>query len=172
MQRITIREAVPRDAEEIVAHMERISREPNNNVLTGPGEYTVTPAEEREIIDGYAASDNSIALVAVADGKIIGLLHCRGGRRQAARHSASFGITVHADWRDKGVGSALVQRLIDWGRQNPVIKRLELEVFTTNARAIHVYEKYGFQIEGRKRRAYCKDGAYEDAYIMALLLEE
>jgi RimJ/RimL family protein N-acetyltransferase len=65
----------------------------------------------------------------------------------------------------------MMTRVIEWATQNPVIRRLELEVFTTNERAIHVYEKFGFQMEGCKRRAYYKDGDYVDAYVMALLLE-
>lgn len=171
MQRIVIREAVPADAEQIVAHMQRISHEPNNNILTGPGEFTFTVEEERQLIEEYTLTDNAIMLVADANGQLIALMHCRGGKRRAARHTASLGITVHRDWRGKGVGSAMMARLIEWATQNPVITRLELEVFTSNQPAIHVYEKFGFQIEGCKRRAYFKDGEYLDAYVMALLLE-
>jgi RimJ/RimL family protein N-acetyltransferase len=171
MQRVIIREAVPADAEQIVAYMQRISHEPNNNILTGPGEFTLSVEEERQIIEEYAAAGNAVSLVADAGGQIIGLLHCRGGKRRAVRHTASLGITVHQDWRNKGVGSALMARLVEWARQNPVITRLELEVFTDNPRAIHVYEKLGFQIEGCKRRAVYKDGQYHDIYVMALLLE-
>jgi RimJ/RimL family protein N-acetyltransferase len=172
MQRIVIRETVPVDAEQIVAHMQRMSHEPNNTILTGPGEFTVTVEEEREIIEEYAETPNSISLVAEADGQIIGLLHCHGGKRRAVRHSASLGISVDRNWRDKGVGSAMMARLVEWGQQNPIITRLELEVFTDNPRAIHVYEKLGFQIEGCKRRAIRKDGEYHDTYVMALLLDK
>jgi len=171
MQRIVIREAVPADAAQIVAYMQRISHEPNNNILTGPGEFTLTVEEERELIEEYSFTPNAVMLVAVADGKIISVMHSRGGKRRAARHTASVGISVDRDWRGKGVGTAMMARLIEWAEQNPVITRLELEVFTSNERAIHVYEKFGFQIEGCKRRAYFKDGDYLDAYVMALLLE-
>jgi RimJ/RimL family protein N-acetyltransferase len=172
MQRIIIRETVPADAEQVVAHMQHMSHEPNNTILTGPGEFTVTVEEEREIIEEYAETSNSILLVAEADGEIIGLLHCRGGKRRAVRHAASLGISVHRDWRDKGVGSAMMARLVEWARQNPIITRLELEVFTDNPRAIHVYEKLGFEIEGCKRQAVVKDGQNHDTYVMALLLEK
>jgi RimJ/RimL family protein N-acetyltransferase len=171
MHRIVIREAVPADAGQIVAYMQRISHEPHNNILTGPGEFGFTVEEERDLIEEYSLTENAVMLVAVAEGKLISLLHCRGGKRRAARHTASLGITVRADWRDKGVGSAMMTRVIEWATQNPIIKRLELEVFTTNERAIHVYEKFGFQMEGCKRRAYYKDGDYVDAYVMALLME-
>lgn len=171
MHRIVIREAVPADAGHIVAYMQRISHEPNNNILTGPGEFGFTVEEERDLIEEYSLTDNAVMMVAEAEGKLISLLHCRGGKRRAGRHTASIGITVHRDWRGKGVGSAMMARVVEWATENPVIKRLELEVFTTNERAIHVYEKFGFQMEGCKRRAYYKEGIYLDAYMMALLLE-
>jgi RimJ/RimL family protein N-acetyltransferase len=171
MHRIVIREAVPADARRVVAYMQRITHEPNNNILTGPGEFAFTVEEERDLIEEYSLTDNAIILVAEAEGELISLLHCRGGKRRAARHTASIGITVHSDWRGKGVGSAMMARVIEWATQNAIIKRLELEVFTTNERAIHVYEKFGFQMEGCKRRAYFKEGVFVDAYLMALLLE-
>lgn len=166
----TIREASPDDAEQMVAHMARIGHELDNNVLLTPGEFKLSVEEEREKIAELADADNAVWLVAEVDGQIIGVLDCRGGRRAANRHSGGLGISVRKDWRNRGVGTALMEALIDWARANPVITRLELEVFTHNARAIHLYEKLGFQIEGCKRRAYFKDGRYVDAYLMALLL--
>ncbi len=172
MQRVVIREAVPGDAEQIIAHMQSMSHEPSNTIITGPGEFTVTVEEERVLIEEYAQTPNAVMLVAEADGKIICLSDCRGGKRRAVRHAARLGISVHQDWRDQGVGSATMARLVEWATQNPIITRLELEVFTDNPRAVHVYEKLGFQIEGCKRQAVVKDGQYHDTYVMALLLEK
>jgi RimJ/RimL family protein N-acetyltransferase len=171
MQRLVIREAVPADAEQLIAHIQRIGNEPNNTIIGGPGEFNLTIEEERDLIEEYAAAANSIWLVAEADGQIVGVLNCRGGRRQAVRHSASLGISVYQDWRDKGVGGALMNRLVEWARHNPLITRLELEVFTDNPRAIHLYEKVGFEIEGCKRRAVLKENGYHDTYVMSLLVE-
>lgn len=44
--------------------------------------------------------------------------------------------------------------------------RIELSVFTDNAAAIHLYEKFGFQKEGVKRMAGVRAGKYEDLCIM------
>jgi RimJ/RimL family protein N-acetyltransferase len=165
-----VREATPDDAPQIIDHVVRISNEPNNNILMSPGEFTMTIEEEAALLAEYAAADNAVYLIAEADGKIIGSLNCRGGKRSANRHNAALGIVVNKDWRDRGVGTALMERVIDWARASGVVTRLELEVFTDNGRAVHVYEKVGFQIEGRKVRAYFKEGVYVDAYVMALLL--
>ena len=47
------------------------------------------------------------------------------------------------------------------------LKRLELQVNTDNASAIHLYEKFGFEKEGILRKNAFRDGIYIDAYTMA-----
>ncbi len=48
--------------------------------------------------------------------------------------------------------------------------RVEFEVRTDNARAIALYEKFGFAREGVVRRAVFVDGDYIDAIAMAMIL--
>jgi L-phenylalanine/L-methionine N-acetyltransferase len=47
------------------------------------------------------------------------------------------------------------------------LTRIELSVYTGNAAAVALYEKFGFEIEGTHRRYAFRDGAYVDAYSMA-----
>jgi RimJ/RimL family protein N-acetyltransferase len=51
------------------------------------------------------------------------------------------------------------------------LQRVELDVMASNEKAIALYQKFGFQIEGRKRKARFIDGNYEDTIIMGLLKE-
>ena len=48
-------------------------------------------------------------------------------------------------------------------------RRIELEVWTDNAPAIHMYDKFGFVIEGTGRQYARRAGALVDAYFMARL---
>ena len=75
---------------------------------------------------------------------------------------------VASAYRGQGVGSRLLAAAIEhsW---TAGFKRIELEVFVTNARAIALYEKLGFLLEGRLRKARLIDGAYHDVFHMALL---
>jgi RimJ/RimL family protein N-acetyltransferase len=82
-----------------------------------------------------------------------------------------LGISVKQGWRDRGVGTALIRALIDWARATGIITRIELRVYARNAHAIHVYEKFGFEVEGRRRRVILEDGAYLDDLLMGLLLD-
>jgi RimJ/RimL family protein N-acetyltransferase len=77
---------------------------------------------------------------------------------------------VDRDWRNRGVGTALMRRAIEWARGTGVLTRLQLQVFARNAPAIHLYQKLGFQIEGSRRNAILRDGEYIDSLMMALLL--
>ncbi|MDQ3929987.1 MAG: GNAT family N-acetyltransferase [Chloroflexota bacterium] len=166
---VVIREARPDDAAQMIAHMQTLAEEPDSMIVTGPGEFTLTVEEERAILEADAKSDNSVFMVAEANGQIIGLLDCSGGKRKANRHSTYLGISIRKEWRGQGVGTALMVAAIEWARGTGIITRMELEVFAHNARAIHVYEKCGFQVEGTRRKAFYRDGQYIDSITMALL---
>lgn len=167
---ILIREALPDDAEQMIAHTQRLAEEPDADIPLAPGEFDVPIEQEREIVAAYAASDNSIFLIAQADEEIAGLLNCRGGKRKATRHVATLGVSVRREWRNQGIGNALMERAIEWARATGIVKRIELAVYARNEAAIHLYEKFGFETEGRRRRAVCQGGDYLDDLVMALLL--
>ncbi|MBE2271835.1 MAG: GNAT family N-acetyltransferase, partial [Anaerolinea sp.] len=83
-----------------------------------------------------------------------------------------IGISLAQNWRNRGIGTAMMQFVIDWCRANPVVHRLELTVFSNNPRAQHVYEKVGFQHEGIRKEAYFKHGEYLDGILMAMLFDK
>ena len=165
-----LREAVPDDAEELVAYIHCLDDEPDTMLPRGPGEFLMTAEQERALLAEYAASDNSVYLVAEVDGCIVGNLSCTGGKRRATRHNADFGMSVARDWRNKGVGTALLGRLVAWAEGADIIRRLELEVYAHNAPALHLYQKFGFTEEGRRRKGYFQHGRFIDGILMARLL--
>jgi RimJ/RimL family protein N-acetyltransferase len=167
---IVIREARPEDAEALIAHVQQLTEEPDIDVPLEPGEFTYTPEQERKIIQEYAEADNAAFFVALSDGQIVGVLTIHGGKRKRTRHAASFGISVRRESRNQGVGNTLLLAAIAWARQGGIIKRIELHVYARNQTAIHLYEKHGFRIEGRRQRAVLQNGEYLDDYVMALLL--
>ena len=167
---VTIREALPSDAAQIIAYMNRLSEEPSSNVEISPGEFNRTVEEEAEFLAGFAASENSVFFVAEAGGKIVGLLNCKGSSRKAIRHTTILGMSVDQDSRGMGIGSQLMARAIEWAKGTGIIKRIELAAFERNKTAIHLYEKFGFVIEGKRRKAGFRDGQYLNGVIMGLLL--
>ncbi|MCJ7625285.1 MAG: GNAT family N-acetyltransferase [Anaerolineaceae bacterium] len=167
---IIIREAKPRDAAQLLAFVEALAAETDIDVPLEPGEFNLTIEEEEKILKGYAESKNSVFLVAETDGKIIAELTCRGSKPKALRHVAYLGMSVSREWRGQGVGTALMEKLVHWARENGVIKRIELNVYARNKVGIHLYEKFGFVIEGCRRNAIYQGGKYLDDLVMALLI--
>ncbi|RGX80713.1 N-acetyltransferase [Collinsella sp. OF03-4AA] len=71
--------------------------------------------------------------------------------------------------RGKGIGSFAVKKMIEHAFLDMNLRRIELTVLEDNARARLLYEKFGFQYEGIKRKAKYKHGRYVDMRLMALL---
>ena len=167
-----VRKGMPEDAEQVLAYMDEVLAEPGINFVTEPGEFKLTLAEEREFIQRCNSSDNNLYLVAEAEGVIIGLLTMIAQDRRAVRHAPELGISVRQAWRGRGVGTALLEQALDWANASPAVRRVELHVFARNTRAIQLYERYGFQVEGVRRKAANKDGEDIDDLIMGLLLTD
>ncbi len=108
-------------------------------------------------------------LVAVIDGKVIGSagLHPADSVRRA--HAAAIGMAVHDAYAGRGAGTALMAALVNQADRWLNLKRLELSVYSDNARAIALYERFGFEREGLFRAFAWRDGAYVDAVTMARL---
>ncbi|MDI6591774.1 MAG: ribosomal protein S18-alanine N-acetyltransferase [Patescibacteria group bacterium] len=71
-------------------------------------------------------------------------------------------LAVAPDWRQKGIGKALIEFLINHFRQKN-IKEIFLNVRTKNKAAISFYQKLGFKIL-KTIKNYYKNG--DDAYLM------
>lgn len=110
----------------------------------------------------------STRLVAVLDRQIVGNagLNRLAGRRV---HVGQIGMGVHDDFTGRGIGSALLAALIDAADNWLAIKRVELTVYVDNAPAIRLYEKFGFETEGRLSAFAFRNGDYVDAFTMARL---
>jgi len=117
-----------------------------------------------------AAGSNEMVLAAVLDDKPVGLagLHPVGASVRR-RHSMMLGITVAKASQGQGVGRALMTALLDYADNWAQILRIELTVFHDNERAIRLYERHGFEHEGRMRAYAMRSGAYEDVLTMARL---
>ena len=85
------------------------------------------------------------------------------------KHVGQIGMAVRDDWQGKGAGSALMQAMIDLADQWLNLSRIELEVYTDNEPAIHLYKKFGFVIEGTHPRFAFREGGFADVYAMARL---
>ena len=155
-----IRPVRPEDAKDIQAL--RVMKGVRETILALASERVTSAAA---YIDGLTANDH--VMVAEADGRVVGCagLHIPMMPRQ--RHTAALGIMVHAEHQGKGIGKALMKALLDLADNWLLLKRVELTVYTDNERAVSLYKKMGFVVEGTKKYAAVKDGVHSDEYLMA-----
>lgn len=81
-------------------------------------------------------------------------------------------VQIEEKYRGKGHGTNAWWLILDVAFNTLGMNKVILEVLTDNERAISVYRRLGFTIEGTLRSHYWKNGEYVDAYIMGLLREE
>lgn len=88
-----------------------------------------------------------------------------------ARH-AEAAISLVPEARGRGIGTAAIRQLVDFGFTRRNLHRIHLQAIASNAAAIRAYEKAGFVIEGRQREHAWVRGRYEDIVRMGLLRAE
>jgi putative acetyltransferase len=116
--------------------------------------------------------DGLYSLVASVEGEVVGSLGLRTFPLRPRRsHAGQIGMAVRDDWQGRGVGTALLEATIDLAQNWLNLTRLELTVFVDNAPAIRLYEKVGFETEGRLVNYALRDGRLVDCLEMALIRE-
>jgi RimJ/RimL family protein N-acetyltransferase len=87
--------------------------------------------------------------------------------------SASLGIWIYEEknW-DKGFGTDAMKVILEIGFNYLNLQRIELSVYSTNKRAIHVYEKLGFKIVGEMRESRFMNSVYKNEVLMDILKSE
>lgn len=88
--------------------------------------------------------------------------------REAYRYVADFSVYAERAWRGKGVGRALLSRLIELGHQHGFHK-LVLSAFPTNTGGMALYEKLGFRTVGIYKEQGLLDGKWVDTIVMEKL---
>lgn len=111
-----------------------------------------------------------LRLAAEIAGEVVGTggLHPVGPQLRR-RHVGVLGIAVAPDAQGQGVGRALMQAMCDYADRWWGLLRIELTVFADNERAISLYRRHGFVVEGRLRGYAMRDGVYADVLTLARL---
>jgi len=101
--------------------------------------------------------------------RIIGSASLSFNSAEAFKHKAELGVTVHDNYQNMGLGTAMVYHLLDIVRKKR-LKKVFLLVNTGNTRAIHIYERCGFRTEAELIKEHYRNGQLGDDYRMAIFL--
>jgi L-phenylalanine/L-methionine N-acetyltransferase len=158
MEGLRIRAYEPEDVPAITALFNQ------RRVAAGTLQFPLTSAHERHA--RYAQSPTLRMLVAETESKLVGegSLRLYEGRR---KHVGMIGIAVDESYQGRGIGTKLMEAIVDLADNWYNLARLELQVYDDNLAGIHLYEKFGFAVEGSHRAYAFREGNYVNALTMA-----
>ncbi|WP_370627157.1 N-acetyltransferase family protein [Psychrobacillus sp. INOP01] len=142
----SIRPAMNKDAKELSEVRLQIDGE-TQNLDREKGEAYIDTAGFEEIIKTDTAKMNNLFLVAVNNDRIVGFSRCEGNDLKRFAHKVEFGVCVLKDYWGLSIGTNLLKESIDWADSNG-INKVTLNVLETNEKAVNLYKKYGFKMEG------------------------
>ncbi len=161
-----------------IRHAEPVDAEAIQKIYATPNAYTGTlqlpyPSVEMWRKRLTAAPDGLITLVAAINEEVVGSLGLlTKPSTPRTRHIGHIGMGVRDDQQGRGAGNALVKAAVDMADNWLNLIRLELSVYTDNERAISLYKKYGFEVEGEMQAYAFRNGEYVNAYMMARLTSD
>lgn len=166
---ILIRKAQIEDAERIVEIEREIAKQPGI-LCSAPDELSMESVIKT--ISSFLQGAPGIYLVAEYDGASVGHAFLQPHHLRSLRHVAELTIAIHPAWQRRGIGTLLLQSLINWAIESTVIEKIQLNVRASNLKAISLYQKIGFQEEGRLRNRLKLSNCYLDDIVMGMDVRE
>lgn len=166
---LTIRPATPEDAEKILIYMNQVGGE-SDYLTFGKDECKLTVEQERKFIESIQKFPTSVMLLGLIDETIISIASINTPSKPRLEHNADLAISVCKDYWDFGVGTFVMQELIDFAKSTKTISVVSLSVMSENQRAIHLYEKFGFSQYGLFEKWMKVNDHYMDAVLMNLYI--
>jgi len=165
---LTISQAIPEDAKQIVVFLNTVGGE--TDFLTfGANEFPLTVPEEEEAIAQCLEKNLCLMLVGKIGDEIVSQLFLQRSGKLRISHVGDLGVTVSKKYWGNSIGNHMMRVAIEWARDNGITK-IQLQVRADNVRAVQLYNKLGFTIEGTVTRALKIGNVYFDDYLMGLHL--
>ena len=166
---IIYREAEPSDAGKFLEYCKIVGAETDNLTFGAEG-LSLSISQEADFIRKFAGNPGSIMLVAFDEGELIGTgaVSVISGKPRFA-HRREIAISVRKDYWGKGIGTGLMNLLLDFAKKSGA-EVLELEVRSDNEAAIALYKKFGFEKAGQNEKFFKINGEFFSADYMNLYL--
>ena len=102
-----------------------------------------------------------------SDGRFLGIAVAPSIKRE--ERTAELGYVIHPEARGRGIATAALSWLTDWGFRELDAIRLELVISTQNPASKRVAEHNGYRYEGTLRSLFVVPGRWEDAEMWSRL---
>ncbi|MDM5327136.1 GNAT family N-acetyltransferase [Neobacillus sp. CF12] len=163
--RYTIRSAIEKDAMGLSEVRVQIDGE-TENLDREQGEAYIDETGFKQIIKEDSERVNHLFLVADVNNRIVGFSRCEGNPLKRTSHKVEFGVCILKEYWGFGIGKKFLEECIHWADKNEIMK-ISLKVLETNEKAVKLYQKYGFEVEGiLKNDKLLSDGKYYNTVLM------
>jgi RimJ/RimL family protein N-acetyltransferase len=144
-----IRVATPNDAQAMQSYLSKLYVDGCNTIRQL--ESVPSLEENRKWLEKHNGQ-NAVAFIAISDRQMIGLIDAFIHDAAEFNHTCEFGMSVLMSYRNQGVGRQLIESILNWATSKG-IELIELNVYSINVPAIHLYKSLGFVEDG------CRKGA-------------
>lgn len=150
--------------------IEKLADESNYYPFTSD-DYNVSQKEQRAFIQKMNIEQNCYIQGAFFGDDMVGVVYLYGGSRARNYHSTTLGIGVLEKYKNKKIGTTLIQNAIKYAYDCDVIGKINVQVVKENTKAINFYKNNGFLIEGVEKRALFIDTDFCDCVNMGYIVE-
>ena len=155
------------DAAALLEYLKIIGGE-TDNLSFGAEGVPLGVEAEADYLRAQCDSPDNVQYLSKVSGEIIGTASLNR-KPNRMRHRGVLGISLKRAWWGCGAAGALMEAILAFARANG-FEQLNLEVRSSNARAIRLYEKYGFRKLCTFPNFFKLNGEYMDFDLMNLEL--
>lgn len=168
MMNFTLRPWTLNDLDSLVRHANNPAIAKN---MTDKFPYPYTTDNGKAFIS-FAMQGNPVHIFAIdVNGEAVGGIGIHPQTDIQCRN-AELGYWLAEPFWGKGIISAAIRQMIDYGFNTFEISRIFARPFGTNAASQRVLEKAGFSLEGKFERSLFKNGEYLDELVYAIRREK
>lgn len=167
---VAIRSCVPGDATQFERFVRQASRETTNTLYQETWGLSLTRVADRWRRAERILHEAYIGAF-LEDGPMVAQLSFSVPEPEHPwiRHVGKFGLLILQEYWGNGLGSRLMEILEQLARDSSVT-RIEATVRTRNARALALYDRFGYVIEGTRKNAARVEGNFENEHLIARIL--
>lgn len=167
---LLVREGIESDAEAAIAHLNTVGGESDFLTFGAEGLPGLTLESEREFLAARLRSEFSALLLCFVGGELACICNVDVPLNPRTHHNANIGISVKKRFWGIGVGTCAMEAMLDFIKNLGCVKYVRLDVYADNARAIRLYERFGFRKAGTLSERFFVNGVYHDEITMELKL--
>lgn len=140
---VDVRPAEVADAAQLLALLAQLGRE-SNTFTVDEGIEDFSETDEQAQIERINGTTTNIIFVATLDSRLIGVSTVQASTDFSAAQG-EVGVAVLKEFWGMGLGTALIEEVLDWARNYSSLERLVLTVQLRNVRAVKLYQHLGFE---------------------------